>query len=127
MTTIFVIIALIFMGLTFGWVEKDIIEHTHEKNRTWHIYKALFQGFLFFALGYDDYGIHAKTFLTMLMYLALTVLIFNPVINKVRKRGDFFYISKNGIEGAFYKTPKLYYLLNLTIAVACYYLINYRL
>lgn len=125
--TLFLIVGIVFMALAFGWMELDIISHTHKKNRTWHVYKAFFQGFFYSSVAEALYGFTWKAVLAVVMYLAITVLVFNPIINLVRKRNDFFYISKYGIEGRFYNTPKLYYLLNLIIAVSCFYLINYKL
>lgn len=124
--TIFLIIGIAFMALSFGWMELDIISHTIEKNRRWHVFKGFFQFFFYLSIAEALYGIHYKTLLAVIMYLSITVLIFNPIINLVRKRNDFFYISKYGLEGKFYNTPKLYYLLNLIIAVTCFYFINYK-
>ena len=118
-------ISMIFLGLTFGNVELNIMNPSSKKlNRKWHWFKAFFQGFIYSAVSYSIYGLSWKAILFIILLLALTVLIFNPVINKVRNRKDFFYISKEGIEGFFYTTPKLYYFLNVILVILIYFILK---
>lgn len=121
-------LGIALLALSYGYVELNIINSSNSvHNRRWHWYKGLFQGVFYAAIGLGVYGFHWKLILFVIMLLALTVVIFNPVINKVRKRGDFFYIANAGIEGYFYNTPKLYYFLNLIIFTGLYVTLNHIL
>lgn len=122
-TIAIIAVAIVFLGMTFGFVELDDLtppKDSKKLNGLWHFYKALFQGTIFIAIAHEAYGHSWKVAVMVLMLLSMTACIFNPVINKVRKRGDFFYISKSGIEGHFYRYPRLYWFLNATITVGGY-------
>jgi len=115
-------LGIVLLGLCFGYVELNIIDSKNTAhNRKWHWYKGGFQGVLFVAIGYPIYNVSIDLLFFILMTLSLTVLLFNPIINKIRNRKNFFYIADAGIEGYFYKIPKIYYLINLLIFIVSIY------
>jgi len=113
-----IIIGIILLGLCFGYVELNIIDSKNTAhNRKWHWFKGGMQGVFFTLIGYPIYNVSIDLLFFILMTLSLTVLIFNPIINKIRKRNNFFYIANAGIEGYFYKIPKIYYMINLLLFI----------
>lgn len=96
---------------------EEKIEDT-ERRRQWHkdggIKLVLTAAAFSLAYSFDE-----KAIFMFFMLLSAQVLVFNPVIAVKYLGKGFFYISPNGFEGMFYKTPKLYYFLNLAIYIGC--------
>jgi hypothetical protein len=114
MELVLIFFGIIFLGLSFGWVELDDLTPPKDSkplNKKWHAAKAGFQICFSGAIGISKYQLTWDAAYFALWILALTAIVFNITINIVRKRGNILYVANSGLEGLFYKRPFIYYLL----------------
>lgn len=116
MIYIIYIIGITFLGVTFGFIE---LNQKSDRGliRKWHKTKALFQIFIAGAISVAIHGFATCALTELVVLLAITAIVFNISINITRKRKSILYLSKDGLEGIFYKSPWLYYLILVLIIV----------